>query len=59
MAPGSLRSYGTIIRQLRAIGSDEYSSVALYSGPHGLGRNVDDYGYVLLVAINPGTWYAD
>jgi hypothetical protein len=36
----------------------EYSSVALYSGSHSLSENLGDYRYVL-VASNPGTWFAD
>lgn len=45
---------GTIGRQLRTISSDGYSSMALYSGPHGLSESVDDYENVLLVANDSG-----
>ncbi|KAJ5875189.1 uncharacterized protein N7473_012536 [Penicillium subrubescens] len=41
---------GTIGRQLRTIGSEGYSSMALYSGPHSLSERVNDYQYVLLVS---------
>lgn len=44
----------TIGRQLRTIGSDGYSSMALFSGPHGLGEPVDDYENVLLIANDCG-----
>lgn len=44
----------TIGRQLRTIGSDGYSSMALFSGPHGLGELVDDYENVLLIANDSG-----
>lgn len=45
---------GTIGRQLRTIGSGGFSSMALYSGPHGLSEPVDHYENVLLVANGSG-----
>lgn len=44
----------TIARQMRVIGPDGYSSLALYSGPHGLSEPVDNYENVLLVAGGAG-----
>lgn len=45
---------GTISRQLRAISSDRYSSIALYSGPYSLSEPVNDYENVLLIASDSG-----
>lgn len=47
---------GTIGRQLQtiAMGSWGYSSVALYSGPHGLSEPVGHYERVLLIANDSG-----
>lgn len=44
----------TIARQARAIGRDGFSSLALYSGPHGLSEPVDDYETVLLISSGAG-----
>ncbi|EAA64355.1 hypothetical protein AN9023.2 [Aspergillus nidulans FGSC A4] len=44
----------TIARQMRVIGPDGYSCLALYSGPHGLSESVNNYETVLLIAGGAG-----
>ncbi|CAG8421916.1 unnamed protein product [Penicillium salamii] len=43
-----------LVRQAHAAAKDNFSSLALYSGPHGISESVDKYESVLLVASEAG-----
>ncbi|KAJ5741589.1 hypothetical protein N7533_010998 [Penicillium manginii] len=45
---------GTIGRQLRNTGASGYSSLVLFSGPHGVSEPVDEYENVLLISSGSG-----